>query len=226
MKYIILGIVLLISICSYGQDIKKMDYQLDVGSTFTIPYKHITDVNLVTTKYNCGVGFFTEMNFCYNINDKYSLAGGVNYSFCNLKTDYTIGAERLKLNVLSQSINVHLEFRFKAFASKPFFVRGGGYVGTILSTKEKGTQYIDTTKLHPINIPPFQTTIDYNRTLDNGFILTYGLSARVDYIIKMNDKIGLVVFLKFSYGWSYWKQYKETNKDLNYNLLFGIGINI
>jgi hypothetical protein len=226
MKYLIFGIALLISISSYGQDIKRLNYQLDIGPTVTIPYNHITNINLVTTKYNCGVGFFTEMNCCYNINNQYSLACGVNYSFCNLKTDYTIGAERLKLNVLSQSITVPLEFKLRVFTSKPFFIRVGGYFGTVLSTKEKGTQYIDTTKFQPIQNPPLPTTIIVSETLNNGFILTYGLSARVEYIIKVNDNIGLVVFSKFSYGWSYWHQYQHKDKDLNYNLLFGIGINI
>jgi len=234
MKNLIFAMVLLLSVSTYGQGTKKFNYQLNAGSTLSIPYNKLISNNYGRyQKSYCNAGFFAEGHLIYNITNRYSLLTGINYEYNNLRINSVLGAETLKVTIYSQRINLPVEFRCKVLALKPIYICAGGYIGTGISKKERGTRYIDFSMLHEIdpNDPLLNSTqiqeSPYSRDYHNGFTLTYGLSARIEYILKMNDKTGMVVFSGCSYGWSNSTENNfKTEKDLNFLAKLGVGINI
>jgi hypothetical protein len=234
MKLLLFGIVLFYSVYSYGQDTTKFHYQLNAGATMSVPNSEPIIYNSGNyIKYYSSAGFFVEINFIYNIKNRCSLRTGINYDYNTLQKYAMTDIERLKGKILSQQINLPIAFTYRVLASMPLYIVGGGYIGTEFSKKEKGTKYLEFSMIYPTdpNDPLFnyfQNWKDhYNDAYHNGFTLTYGLTARIEYIAKINKKMGLVVFSGISYGWSNSKAYHfKTRPDLSLNTKFGLGFKI
>ncbi|MFO7862988.1 MAG: outer membrane beta-barrel protein, partial [Salinivirgaceae bacterium] len=74
----------------YGQDFKKVQFQVDFGTTLTLPY--IKSIETLPhfdrnpqTDYGSDFGYFFEILMSYNFNSNYAISTGLNYNYLSLK---------------------------------------------------------------------------------------------------------------------------------------------
>ena len=75
-------VILLLVCCTYiqGQQTKKINYQIDFGTTYSIPFEDRivkASNHWVTAFYNSSFGVFLDFSMIYNFNNYISLSSGM-----------------------------------------------------------------------------------------------------------------------------------------------------
>lgn len=235
--FTVLGILIMTNI--FGQDFKKFDYQFDIGTTLTIPYKKTIEIwpevdRHPVTNYYSDFGYFLEGMISYNFNQKVAIQPGLNYNYSSLGINDRFGYYEAKGNLTSSYL--HLPILVKYHVYDKISIAAGPYLGLLISAKEEGTTYLDTIGLTPWPPDPAFETIELTHEYDNKITNDYtsfdfGLSAQVDYEFGLGEKLAGVIFSRFNYGLKdVMTNDLETNNSAtewkNYNFMIGLGIRL
>ena len=242
-QILIVFLVLVISLSVKSQDDKKWDFQLNLGTTLTVPFKK-TDENYITYKeqiidteeinYSSGFGYFAEFTTSYILNPKFSFLIGFSYSNISFKIDSKLGIQNNKGNITTSNIHFPLSVKYKLLKKIPISVSFGAYLRILTSANEKGTVSYDTKDfvLADPNDPLFPRDFDYESNIKNNYEeYDYGLSLQLDYEINISDKFKGIILTRFNYGLKNVINNQSiginTPKEWNnYNFDIGIGIKI
>jgi hypothetical protein len=220
----LLGIFVLNSIC--GQEIKKVFYQINVGTSLTIPYKSKIDVfpdiaDHPVYDYKPNIGYFGGVQIGYNFNDKVALFVGIDFTHSRLKIDSKTGITEIKGNINSSYLDFPLYLEYQLFENIPLKIGFGTYFSVLLNAKEKGTLYV---KDSPIS---YSTSQPCNNDIKNRYKKgDFGIIGRVAYDFRLANKINALIYSKLNYGIVDVLKNQDNYKWKNYNLLIGIGIKI
>jgi hypothetical protein len=238
----LISFILFLGLLSTGetlaQDLKKVNYQIDFGTTLSMPYKKTIEVwpeleNHPETNFAAGWGYFFEMILSVPINSRNSILTGLNYSHLSTKVDDINGAFEQRGTITSSYITLPLLFKYRLSEKIPVSIASGPYFSYLAGAKEKGYTYFDNSDLDPETPDPVFDSIEpkqnYNRDIKKNYTSTdYGLAVQLDYEISVWEKYNLLILTRFNYGLkdvitnnlvtinpaSDWK---------NYSLMFGAG---
>jgi hypothetical protein len=239
MKHIFAVLGILIVTNTFGQDFKKFDYQFDIGTTLTIPYRKTIEIwpeadRHPVTNYSSDFGYFLECMISYNFNRKVAINSGLNFNYSSLGINDKVGFYESKGNLTSSYL--HLPILVKYHVYDKISISTGPYLGLLISAKEKGTKYIDTTGFAPWTPDPALETIELTQKYDNKIkndytTFDFGWSAQVDYEFGLGEKFVGVIFSRFNYGlMNVMTNDLENNntatKWKNYNVMIGLGIKL
>jgi hypothetical protein len=240
MKHIFTVLGILIATTIFGQDFKKFDYQFDIGTTLTIPYKKTIEIwpeadRHPETNYSSDFGYFLECMISYNFNKKVAITSGLNFNYSSLEINDKLGFYESKGNLTSSYL--HLPILVKYRLHDKISISAGPYLGLLLSANEKGTAYIDTTGFAPWTPDPAIETIELTQKYDNDIkknysSIDYGLSIQFDYEIKLSKGLNGIILTRFNYGLKdvitkYLVNVHSSASDWkNYNLIIGFGLKL
>ncbi|GAO29124.1 porin family protein [Geofilum rubicundum] len=234
--------ILFLSLLSTGeilaQDLKKVNYQIDFGTTLSMPYKKTIEVwpeleNHPETNFSADWGYFFEMILSVPINSRNSILTGLNYSYFSTKINDRNGSFEHRGTISNSYITLPLMFKYRFSEEIPVSIASGPYLSFLVGAKEKGYTHFDSSKLDtdtpdPI-FEPLEPTQEYNRDVKENYASTdYGLAIQLDYEISVREKYNILLLTRFNYGLkdvitsnldtqntaSYWK---------NYSFMFGAG---
>lgn len=236
---IVLGLISIGEILS--QDLKKVNYQLDLGTTLTIPYKRTIEIwpefdGHPQTEYSSNFGYFFEFLISYNLNSKYSILTGLNYNYSSLKINDKIGLTENKGNLTSSYFTLPILIKYRLSDKIPSTISAGPYIGYLVNTNEKGTSYINTTGFVFANPDPVIESIQpiqkYKTDLKKDYTsIDYGLSVQLDYEIKLAHGLNGVILTRFNYGLKDLLTNDLVNNSSasdwkNYNIMIGFGLKL
>ena len=207
---------------------------MNLGAIGSIPYQKTVDKSLpnicVLRKFDSNYGWFFEFFFGYNLNEKVSMNSGLNLSRSIIKYYDTIGYIISKGNLINASIIIPLLVKFKFSKRLPFYLGLGSYFGIPLSIRQKGTYFIDTSKLNPFDpgdslLKTIEPTTNYNSDVKQSYkSIDFGLLLEIDYKIKLRKKLSLLLFSRTNFGLLNTYQKESNFKWKNYNILLGVGL--
>ena len=226
-----------------GQENKKWDFQLNLGTTITVPFKKYSENNyeyngkIISTEkinYSSGFGYFAEFITSYDLNSKISFLTGVNYSNTSFKINSELDIQYSKGTITSSNFHFPLFVKYKIIEKIPISISFGPYLRILTSANEKGTIYLDTTKIIVVdpNDPLLQPENDYSNNIKNNYEkYDYGISLQLDYELPISEKIKAVILTRFNYGLKNVINNQSSNFNIpkewyNYNFNIGIGIKI
>ncbi|MGD9994277.1 MAG: porin family protein [Salinivirgaceae bacterium] len=223
-----------------AQDLKKINYQFDFGTTLTIPYKSTIEIwpeidNHPQTDYSSNFGYFLEVLISYNLNSKYSISTGLNYNLTSLKINDKIGLIENIGNLTNSYLTFPVLIKCRLSDKIPITISAGPYLGLLISANEKGTSYIDTAGLvfaEPDPVILIEPTQKYDTNIKKDYTsIDYGLSIQLDYEISLSSGLKGVILSRFNYGLKYVLTNDLVNnssaKDWkNYHLMIGIGLKL
>ncbi|MCK4663201.1 MAG: PorT family protein [Bacteroidales bacterium] len=242
MKYIILitGIIAVTNL--FGQEFKKIDYQVDFGTTFSIPYKKTIEIwtNIEghpKTDYSSGFGYFFEFMISYNINTNLAIISGLNYNLNKFEIYDKIGLTESKGDLTSSYLHLPILINYSVSDKLPISISAGTYLEFLINAREKGTSYIDTAGFVFGDVPDpvivaIEPVQDYNNDIKKNYKdFDFGLSVQLDYKLTLSDRLLCVVFSRFNYGLldvitNDIQVNSSASKWKNYNLLIGIGLKL
>jgi len=224
-----------------AQDVRKMDYQLDVGTILTIPYRKTIEIlpefeGHPKTAYTSDFGYLFEFLVSYSANGKYSILTGLNYNYFSLKINDKIGLIENKGNLTSSYFTLPILIKYRLSDKIPFTLSAGPYIGYLVNANEKGTSYIDTAGLVFAEPDPLIQSIEpvrkYNTNIKKDFTsIDYGLSLQLEFEIKLNKLLDVVILTRFNCGLKDIVTNDLVNNSLagdwkNYNLTIGLGLKL
>ena len=236
---LILGVIAIGNI--YSQETKKLNYQFDLGTTLSVPYKKTIEIwpeieGHPQTDYSSSFGYFCELLVSYNINQKFFIQTGLNYNSNRIDINDKIGLIENKGKVLISYLNLPLYFGLKPIDDLPMTVSVGPYIGFILTAKEKGTSYIDTAGFISMEPDPVLQSIepkqDYDTDIKKDYtLIDFGLSLQLDYELKLTENLRGVILTRFNYGLTNVLTNDLINNNSasdwkNYSLLVGFGLKL
>ncbi|MCG8582658.1 MAG: PorT family protein [Bacteroidales bacterium] len=209
MKYshFIICFLLILSADISSQESSKLNYQLNAGTSISIPYKksistftHIE--NHPRMNYSSAFGYFIEAMVSYDLNETFLVMTGINYNHNTLDFKEKAGAFEINSNISSSYIDIPIMFGLKL---GDMSLSAGPYLGFVISAKEKGTSFIDTTGL--ITMDPddssfdeIETTQHYDRDNKRHYKpIVWGLAAQIDYEFKLTYKLKGVLLTRLNY---------------------------
>ncbi len=246
-KLILLVIFVTFTISTYGQEnTKKNNFQFDLGTNISIPYKkHIEFYSVFPfngsnkTDYSTNFGYFLEFSSLYNLNGKFFIASGINFSYTSIKIfEDILPFITTKGNLTNLYLKVPFIVKYKLLNNTSFFISSGAYLGFLVNAKEKGTTYLDTSKLvaYDPNDPLLQPEQNYNNKVNADFTqFDYGLLIQLEYEIKLGKHLTGNILTRFNYGLRNVISTGINKKEMehsaafvwkNYEALIGIGIKI
>lgn len=227
----LIGIVILFRIS--GQEINRFNYQVNIGTNISIPYKETVDIynSSAILEYKSDFSYFFDFILDYHLNNRMNINIGVSYLNTRIKRYGYYGPTEYDGTLASNFIGIPLEINYQILENIPIRIGFGPYLNFLLNSKEEGTMYIDTTGFpyDPV-LETFETIQKYEYDRMYQFNpLDFGVFAKIEYEYKLNEKASLVVFSKFNFGLV--NSIKERSRYSyyewrNYNLLLGIGIKI
>lgn len=244
MKTIVLVfLAFFISTTVEGQNEKKWDFQLNLGTSKIVPFKKYSENNLeyngtiFDTKkinYSSVFGCFTEFIVSYSLNSKFSFLTGINYSNTSFKINSKLGFQNNIGIITTSNVCFPLFVKFKLIEKSPFSISFGPYFRILTNANEEGSIYLDTTNLNIAdpNDPLFQPKIDYTNDIKNNYEkYDYGLLLQLDYELLLTKKCKAVILARFNYGLQNVIKNQATNISIpekwrNYYFDIGIGIKI
>jgi hypothetical protein len=241
MKLLFTILAVLATISAFGQNFKKIEYQFDLGSTITIPFKKTIELwpefkGHPKTDYNFDLGYFLEFLISYNFNQKVAIISGLNFNYNNLKIDDNVGFVESKGDLTISYLHLPVLVNYQLFNHIPLTLSTGPYLGLLLAANEKGTSYIDTTgfvylETNP-EFQPVNSIQNYSREVKNNYTsFDFGLTLQGNYKIKLNQRLEGMVFARLNYGLkdvitNKVESYNTASYWRNYNLLIGLGIKL
>jgi hypothetical protein len=239
MKYFFTIILLFTATYFFGQDFKKINYQLSFGTTVTIPYKKSIEIwpevdGHPRTEYGSNFGYFSEFLIFYNINKKISINSGLNYNYSRLKINDKIGFVESKGNITSSYIQIPVLISYHLSDKLPISISSGPYLGLLISAKEKGTSYIDNTIIGSGDPAMYllEPVYEYDNIIRKDYSsIDVGLSMQINYEIRIGENLTGVILTRFNYGLVDVMTNEIVNKNTasewkNYNLMIGLGIRL
>lgn len=226
---------------AFAQDLKKIDYQIDIGTTLTIPYKKTSEKwpeieGHPQTDYSSNIGYFLEFLISYNLNSTYSIGTGLNYNYNSLKVSDKIGLFENKGNITSSNLTLPIIFKYRISEKIPLSISAGTYASFLIGSNDKGTAYYDTTGIiftdpngDPL-IPDIETEIEYDNNIKGDYTsMDFGLLFQLDYDFEIKTGLNGVIISRFNYGLinvvsDDLDNYNSASDWKNYNLLIGFGI--
>ena len=226
-----------------GQEDKKWNFQLNFGTTITIPYVKSEENNFVFNgqivnteriNYSSGFGYFAEFITSYNFNSKLALMFGANYSNLSFNINSELELQTNKGTITTSNIHLPLLAKYKLIEKIPISISFGPYLRILTSANEKGTIYLDTTGMNIAdpNDPLLRPETDYTNDIKENYKkYDYGLSLQLDYEITISNKFKGVIITRFNYGLRNVIEHHSSNINIpnewnNYNFDIGIGIKI
>jgi hypothetical protein len=240
MKLIITLLLFISTLISFGQDFKIFEYEINLGTNISIPYKWTIETmpnfeGHPETDYRPGIGYFFEFITSYHLNTRASLYSGLNLNGTLLHIHDKLGLLESIGKIKTTYISVPILINYRFSDNSPFSFSLGPYFGFIISAREIGTTTFDTAGFiidddsDPIidSIDPIQ---DYDNDIKKNFrSLDFGVSAQYDYEFEISDSFLGVIFTRFNYGLLnvitndiYTKG--TADKWKNYNLVLGVGL--
>lgn len=243
-KILIISVIILISHYeNYGQEGKRLNFQVDFGTSITLPYKTSVEYQTLLpisgsykTNYETDFGYFAEILSIYKVKEKISLTTGLNYNYISYKINDGIGIMTSEGNLKNSYLNIPLFLNYRISEKIPVSISTGTYLGILLYAQEKGTMYLDTTNIIVVdpNDPLLKPEQQYNNEIkDDYFSVDYGILFQLEYEFSFSEKISGVFLSRFNYGLKNIlssgmdKQQTEHSAAYewkNYNILVGIGI--
>lgn len=233
MKYLLALTCILFSVNLLSQEFKKVSYQVNAGTTLSIPdaspvFEGFEDAQ---RNYSNAFGYFVNFLVSYNFTDSYGLSTGLNFNSINTKIDDEFGGATYDTNWHIRYLNIPLMFDYNL--SEHFTLSGGAYGGILISAKEKGTVSSDGSELilddvyDPAFKESFKASIDEDiKDMFKNYDL--GLSAKVAYGIQLSPKYKGVISTQFNYGllnaFYATESVRSDWKWRNVNLMIGFGI--
>jgi len=230
----LIGLIIFFSIS--GQEVQKLNYQLNFGTSISFPYNKTVETltefeEHPIVNYTSGYDYFAEFIFIYNLNKRMTLNTGV--SFINSKLHVKSTVARIEKDGIERNnyLGIPVEFNYQIFEKIPLRIGLGAYLNLLLKSQEKGTMYIDTNGFSIYYPDPLLESMeivqDYeNDITDNYNPLDFGLSTKVEYEFKFANNVSIVLFSKFNYGLTNTRKESSTIVWKNYILLFGLGVKI
>ncbi|MBS2101027.1 porin family protein [Carboxylicivirga linearis] len=235
---LILQILGLISLGkTYSQDCKKINYQFDFGTTLSIPYENTIEYSTnfdfhPQTNYNSEIGYFLEFLVSCNLNNKYGISTGVNYSYSSLGIIDKIGRFENKGSLSASYVNIPVLFNYRITDKIPISISAGPYIGFIIDAVEKGTSYIDTTGIITMEPEIFETKYNYDTNIKEDYTsIDYGLLLQLDYEVNLTKGLNGVILTRFNYGLKNVLTNDLSNKSSahewkNYSIQIGLGLKL
>jgi hypothetical protein len=230
----IIGLIILLSIS--GQEVQKLNYQINFGTNISIPYKKTIETHQEfeghpIMNFKSGYDYFVEFILTYNLNPRMSLNSGVSFINNKLQVNSTAGQIEQDGIIRTNYLGIPLEFNYQIFENIPLRIGFGAYLNLLIKSKEKGTMYIDTTGFSNYYPDPYLESMEIIQEYDNDITgnynnLDFGLTSKVEYEFKAIKNTSMVVFSKFNYGLTNTRKGSSSIEWKNYNLLFGLGIKI
>ncbi|WP_430813220.1 outer membrane beta-barrel protein [Carboxylicivirga sp. RSCT41] len=240
MKYsLFLFFVFIITTDICSQENKRLNYQINAGTSLSVPHKKKINTLTMTEdqlyiEYSAAFGYFLEIMASYDLTEKSYLMTGFNYNTNTTSIYEKAGAIENKGEKTTSYINVPLLFGLR---SRNMSLAAGPYLGFVIRAKEKGTIYIDTTGLitlpenesSSLSIDPVQ---DYDRDMTGSYkSIATGLSAQIDYTFKLSDKLNGVFLTRFNYGLTSVLEEDELSMLIpdywkDHSVIFGFGIKL
>ena len=239
--FTILILGLFIIECNYGQDFKKIDYQIDFGVSLTIPYKKTIEIwpdieNHPKTDYGSNLGYYLEFLISYNFKKKYAINSGLYYKYTSIKINDKIGYIENKGNLTSSYLNLPILIKYRFSNKIPVSISAGPYLGFMIRANEKGTSYIDTAGFTFEEPDPIIQTIEPIQTYDKDIkkdytLIDFGLSVKIDYDFRLSKQLTGIILTRFDYGLKDVMTNDLVNNNIasnwkNYNILLGLGIRL
>ncbi len=230
---------------NYGQENKKFSFQFDIGTSVTMPYKSTVEFNTLLpingsckTDYKTNYGYYAEILTTYNINNKFSITSGLTYNHISYRIKDGEGIFTSEGNLDNSYLNAPLLLNYRLSKNIPVSISTGPYFGLLLHAQEKGTSYLDTSKLIVIdpNDPALQPEQTYkNIIVKDYYLIDYGVLLQLGYEFRLNEKISGIILSKFNYGLKnvissginkHNAMHSAAYEWRNYNFMIGIGIKI
>ena len=194
----------------YAQDLNQINYQLDFGTTLTIPYKNTIEIwpeinDHPQTNYNYDFGYFIEFFISNNLSAKYEISTGFNYTYNSLNIEENIGVVENKGILTSSYLKIPVLFKYRLSDKLPISLSAGPYFSLLVNANEIGTTYIDTSELIYEEPDPVIESINSVQKYDNDIkknytSIDYGFSIQFDYEIPISKKLNGVILSRFNYG--------------------------
>lgn len=233
---LIFGLVTLGEISA--QDSKRINYQLDFGTTLTVPYKKsivvMPELDAYPQTYSSGFGCFLEALVSYNLNSKYSINTGLNYNFTTVDMHDINGLFEDKGNLTNSSLTIPVLMKCRLSEKIPISISAGPYLSILISAKEKGTTYIDTAGLELLEPDPAFDAMEPTRKFDTDIkkdytAFDYGVSLQLDYEIILSQELKGVILTRMNYGLKDVLTNDLENRSIaedwkNFNLMIGFGL--
>jgi hypothetical protein len=225
-----------------AQDFKKIEYQFDLGTTITVPYKRTIELypefsGHPAGKYRSDFGYFLELLVSYNFSKTIGIKSGLNYNYTTLQINESVGFEESKGTLSFSYIQIPVLGKYRLSDQTPLSLSVGPYFGLLMKARVKGTSYIDLSKLtfsdnsDPLiqQISDIATTKNINTDVKNAYsTLDMGITMQIDYEFNLGRTITGVAFTRFNKGFT--NTMKDGQNDFiasnwkNNSLMIGIGI--
>lgn len=238
---VLLGII--VSASAIGQVNKKWHFQLDFGTTLTVPFMKTEEnssghngqtIDVEKINYSSEFGYFAEIMASHNLNPELSLLMGGSYSNKTFEITSEAGLLSSKGTITTSHIRIPLQLRYNLMKKIPVAISFGPYLSVLTGANEKGTLYLDTANmtLSDPNDPLLLPETNYSDDIKENFeALDYGLTIQLDYEILVSKKITGMILTRFNYGLT--EVIKEHPAGIssperwkNYNFDIGVGIKI
>lgn len=243
MKQILM--ILIVGLITAGkidaQQFKRFNYQLDVGTTLTIPYKSTIEImpefkGHPQTNYSSNLGYFFEALILYNLNSKFSINTGLNYNYTALGINDKLGFTENKGNLTNSYVTMPVMITHRLSDKTPISISAGPYFGLLVSAYEKGTSYIDTAEFAWAYPDPVLESVEpkqkYEKDVKKGFnAIDYGVILQLDYEIKLTQGLQGVILTRLNCGLNnvLTKVFIAKSSAMewkNYNVMIGFGLKL
>ncbi|MAX71641.1 MAG: hypothetical protein CMC76_11195 [Flavobacteriaceae bacterium] len=225
----------------YSQD-KKIEFQLSLGSTLSIPKtSELTNTNVDGSpeiKSSINIGAYILPSFNYLINENSSIDFGIGFYLDRFSIEDKMGAITNKGNRNISQIQIPVNYNFHFGQDKSYHFGIGGFTSFLISAKEKGDTITDFTQIiiDP-NDPTFSSnsTVSYNNDIKDNYnsvsfgafiqlkkFFSFSSEKRGFILLKINQYINSIKNNDSDSDLSQYIEFKNEKEPTTVNL--GIGI--
>lgn len=206
----------------YSQD-KKIEFQLSLGPTFSIPKtSELTNTNVdgspeIKSLINIGAYFLPSVN--YLLNEKLSLDFGIGFYLDRFSIEDKIGIVTNKGNRSISQIQTPINFNFHFSQDNSYQLGIGGFASFLIAAKENGDTITDfsQTNTNISNDPIYNsnTTVSYENDIDDNYnSVSIGAFIQLKKNISFSsDKKGFIL-LRIN---QYFNSIENDNSDSDLN---------
>lgn len=235
-------IVFLIVIIPTGkalsQELKKINYQLHIGTTLSIPYKKSNEISpnsgtYIQTDYGVKPGYFSELLVAYNLNSRRAFVSGLHFNHNVLGISDKSSGVVSEGKIITNYLSLPLLFKFKISEKIPVSISTGPYLSTLINAKEIGTSSINADAFNHYGDPMFESyEIDYDFEITKDYTsIDYGVLIQVDYEVKISETFRGVILSRLNYGLNNVLTNEVGNRNSvrewkNYSFQLGLGLKL
>ncbi|MCF6308084.1 MAG: outer membrane beta-barrel protein [Flavobacteriaceae bacterium] len=206
----------------YSQD-KKIEFQLSLGPTFSIPKtSELTNTNVdgspeIKSSINIGAYILPSVN--YSLSEKSSLDFGIGFYLDRFSIEDKIRPVTNKGNRSISQIQTPINFNLHFSQDNSYQLGIGGFASFLISAKEKGDTITDFSQIDIIdpNDPVFNnnSTVSYDNNIKNNYnSVSFGAFVQLKKNISFSsDKKGFIL-LRIN---QYFNSIKNNDSDSDLN---------